>query len=364
MTDGLIRLLDHSHIATVVRTVGVDTFMDEVIERLRGAFGDHQPELLETQPRRGFEYRKPGLGLVEWMPAMEVGRRVGVKTVGYHPSNPAERGLASVFANTTLYDTTTGRLTAICDATLLTAVRTGAASAVATDILAIDAPIRLGVIGCGAQSVTQIHALSRVRPIAEVIAFDADPDVAASLSSRLEPVITVPQLTLVDDPADVARAADVLCTVTSADIGAGPVFREAELRDWLHINAVGADFPGKTEIPLSVLHRATVFADYLPQCLLEGEAQQLVADDIEAELPELVANHQRFRALADRLTVFDSTGWAIEDMVAADVAFEYADQLGIGEVFALHDHSVDPFDPYELLRRPADGLGHGERVVR
>lgn len=357
MTDGFIRVLDHGHIAAVVRAVGIDAFMDEVIDRLRNVLGGHEPELVETQPRGGFEYRKPALGLVEWMPAMEVGRRVGVKTVGYHPSNPTERGLASVYANTTLYDTTTGRLTAICDATLLTAVRTGAASAVATDILAIDRPVRLGVIGCGAQAVTQVHAISRVREISELVAFDADHDVAFSLRRRIEPVAGDLNVVVVDDPALVAGAVDVLCTVTSVDIGAGPVFGDTALAEWLHVNAVGADFPGKTELPLSLLRRATVLADYLPQCLVEGESQRLTAEDIAAEFPELVKSHARFRDLRDQLTVFDSTGWAVEDLAAADAAFEHAERLGIGEVFALHDHAIDPFDPYEMICPPAADAG-------
>lgn len=349
MTDGFIRVLDHAHVTEVVRSVGLDTFMDEAIAALRGAFHDHEPEVLETQPRGGFEYRKPALGLVEWMPAMEVGRRVGVKTVGYHPTNPVERGLASVYANTTLYDTTTGRLTAICDATLLTAIRTGAASAVATDVLAIDTPVRLGVIGCGAQAVTQIHAISRVREITQIVAFDADRDVAASLRRRLESVLPAAVVTVVDDPADVAAAVDVLCTVTSVDIGAGPVFADTGVPAWLHVNAVGADFPGKTEVPLSLLRRASVFADYLPQCVVEGETQQLSAADVIAEFPGLVRSHERFAALRTDLTVFDSTGWAVEDLVVADLAFEHAARLNVGEVFALHDHAIDPFDPYEMF---------------
>ena len=122
MTNDMIRVLDHADVAELVRRVGVDALMDEVIDRLVTTIGHHQPEVLETQPRGGFSYHKPALGLVEWMPAMELGRRVGVKTVGYHPTNPIERRLPSVYANTTLYDTTTGRLTAICDSTTLTAI--------------------------------------------------------------------------------------------------------------------------------------------------------------------------------------------------------------------------------------------------
>ncbi|MEO0493134.1 MAG: ornithine cyclodeaminase family protein [Actinomycetota bacterium] len=349
MTNGTIRVLDHADVADVVRRAGADAFMDEVIERLADAIGDHRPEVLETQPRGGFSYHKPALGLVEWMPAMELGRRVGVKTVGYHPSNPAERRLPSVYANTTLYDTTTGRLTAICDSTMLTAIRTGAASAIATDILAIDGSVRLGVIGCGAQAVTQIHAISRVRTVTEVVAFDADADVAATLADRVGAVVPGVRIRIADDAGAVARAVDVLCTVTSVDIGAGPVFADDGLRDWLHVNAVGADFPGKTEVPLSTLRRAAVFPDYPPQCVVEGEAQQLDPAELDVDFPSLVARRAEFRDLRGRLTVFDSTGWAVEDLIAADVAFEHAERLGVGREIELHHDALDPFSPYESL---------------
>lgn len=349
MNTGTIRVLDHADVAEVARQVGIDAFMDEVIIRLVTTIGDHRPEVLETQPRGGFNYRKPALGLVEWMPAMELGRRVGVKTVGYHPTNPVERRLPSVYANTTLYDATTGRLTAICDSTMLTAIRTGAASAVATDILAIDGSIRLGVIGCGAQAVTQIHAISRVRTITEVVAFDADAEVAATLAERVAPLVPGLRIRLVDDAASVAGAVDVLCTVTSVDIGAGPVFRDEGLRDWLHVNAVGADFPGKTEIPLSVLRRGTVFPDYVPQCLVEGEAQQMTEADLAVDFPGLISGRDELESMRRELTVFDSTGWAVEDLIAADVAFEHAERLGIGQQIELHHDTVDPYNPFETL---------------
>ena len=174
------RILTQQCLADLVTAVGLDAVLDDLIDRLRVALGSHDADAIETMPRDGFRYTKPDLGLIEWMPAMVLGSTVSIKTVGYHPTNPSERGVPTIMSTTSLHDTTDGRLLALCDSTLLTALRTGAASAIVSDILAIENATTLGVIGCGAQAVTQIHAISRVRPIDRVDAYDADPGVALS----------------------------------------------------------------------------------------------------------------------------------------------------------------------------------------
>ena len=102
--------------------------MDLMIERLRARFLDHSADGVEVRARDGFRYDKPDLGLIEWMPTHEIGGPVVVKMVGYHPANPVQRALPSVIATSSMWDTESGHLIAIADATLLTAVRTGAAS--------------------------------------------------------------------------------------------------------------------------------------------------------------------------------------------------------------------------------------------
>ncbi|MEZ5263551.1 MAG: hypothetical protein R2755_17700 [Acidimicrobiales bacterium] len=174
---------------------------------------------------------------------MELGRVVAVKTVGYHPRNPTRKGLPSVMATTSLYDTATGQLVALVDATLLTALRTGAASAVATEVLAVDGPLHVGVIGCGAQAVTQLHAVSRVRSIERITVLDTDPAVAASFGRRVAFLDRPPEVVERDGDLRLLADVDVLCTCTSVDVGKGPVLRDGPHRPWLHVNAVGADFP-------------------------------------------------------------------------------------------------------------------------
>jgi len=345
------RVLDLKALSAVVADAGLDHLLDELIERLFAAFRDHHRDHVTTLARAGFQYDKPDFGLVEWMPAMTNGHRVSIKTVAYHPSNPVERRQPSVLATTSLYDTVDGRLLAICESTFLTAFRTGAASAVATDVLAGQSSRVLGVIGCGAQTVAQIHGVSRVRPIDQVLAYDTNPDVAATLVDRLPQSVTAEVRVIgPDEVAAILTDADIVCTATSNEVGSPPVLRSGPTRPGLHVNAVGSDFPGKIEVDIDLLRRAVVCPDFAEQCLVEGEAQQLTLADLGPDLPRLVADRHRLESLRDELTVFDSTGWAFEDLIAAELFTEHAERLGVGTEVDLQPTPTDPYDPYESVR--------------
>lgn len=346
ITTNTTAVLTASDISEIIRTVGLNHFMDDVIARIRGAALELDPETTLTIERGGFQYEKPTLGLVEWMPSMELGRAVGIKTVGYHPSNPTQRHLPSVMATTSIHDTSTGGLVALVEATLLTAIRTGAASAVVSDVLAASDSSVLGLVGCGAQAVTQAHAISRIRPITRIVAFDADPSIAATLAERLPLAIPID---LVETAADAIADADIVSTATTVEIGAGPVVQFGDFRPGVHINAVGADFPGKTELPVELLRAALVVPDEVAQCLKEGESQQLSEDELGPTLAELVQNAETFAEWRSELTVFDSTGWALEDLIIAEIALDYARELTIGYHTQLQHAPTDPYSPYESL---------------
>jgi ornithine cyclodeaminase/alanine dehydrogenase-like protein (mu-crystallin family) len=345
-----VKLVRAADVAGVIRARGVDRLLDELIERLTEALATYEATKVPTPPRDGFSYELPAPGLLEWMPAMEVGRVVAVKTVGYHPANPAERALPTVLSTTSLYDPGTGRLVALLDSTLLTALRTGAASALATDLLARPGPVAVGLVGCGAQAVTQLHGITRVRPVDRVLVVDADPAVAATFARRTRfadrPVEVVPHAAR----ARVLAEADVLCTATSVAVGAGPVLEDGEHRPWLHVNAVGSDFPGKRELPASLLERAVVCPDLLAQCLAEGELQHAPPSSIGPDLATLVQQREAHEALRHRLTVFDSTGWSLEDLVVAELVLDHAAVLGLGRAVDLQPGGGDPRDPYAGLQ--------------
>jgi ornithine cyclodeaminase/alanine dehydrogenase-like protein (mu-crystallin family) len=335
-------------IRIIVQKVGLDHLMDAMITRLTTTFRQFDAACYSIPARSGFTYHNPYLGLLEWMPVMQHQAAVAIKVVGYHPSNPARNGLPTILSTVSSYDTHTGHLVGLADATFLTALRTGAASAIATRALMHPDSRVVGLIGAGAQAVSQLHALSRVFEIDHVMVYDVDPTVTRSFSARVE------FLNLEVTPIDVsglsrlASDADVICTATSVEIGAGEVFHDQDLKPHLHVNAVGADFPGKFEVPLTLLQRSFVCPDFPEQAFKEGECQRLLPEQIGGSLVDVIQQPAKYAYARQISSVFDSTGWALEDQVAMDLLLDYAGELGLGMAIELESASRDPRDPYHF----------------
>lgn len=339
-------VLTAADLRELVEAIGLDDLLLKVMERLRTGLSAARSGAFQSLPRAGFFDTEPVTGLLEWMPGRD-GRRTTVKIVGYHPDNPAS-AKPTILSVAALFDNDTGHMAALADATFLTALRTGAASAVATDVLAREDAEVLGLIGCGAQAVSQLHAISKVRRIQRVLLYDVDHAVEDSFPARIAPL----GLDVAFEPTPIdslAASCDILVTCTSVAPQAGPVFQPTDHRPGLHINAVGSDFPGKTEVPRTLLERAFICADYPAQCLEEGECQQLDADAIDCDLPELWARAEEFRPRRSELTVFDSTGWALEDHFALEVIVEKATEFGLGSMMEIEAAARDPYDPYGFL---------------
>jgi alanine dehydrogenase len=341
-------VLDARDIARIISTVGRDEVMDRITGSLLTAFrGLARGDGGDTPARGGFTREANGQGCLEWMPHHQPGESVTIKTVAYSPGNPEHCSLPTILGTIARFDDVTGRLTALADGVVLTAIRTGAASAVASRLLARPDSSVVGLIGAGAQAVTQLHGLSRVFDIGQVLVHDVDPRHLASFAQRVDflglDVRTAPA-------AEVVAAADILCTATSVEVDGGPVFQDAGLREHLHVNAIGADLPGKTELPKSLLERAFVCTDHIEQALREGECQQLGADRIGAHLPQLCAAPELAHPHRSRTTVFDSTGFALEDHVALDVMLELATDLGLGTPVDIEYHPADALEVYPPIK--------------
>ena len=345
--------LDASDVRSLALRVGVDAFMDDLIARLTDAIRRVDPAVTQVPPRSGVYYEQPEWGLLECMPAHVGEEGTTVKLVGYHPGNPERRGLPSVISTLSVFDTRSGHLRGLVDGTFLTALRTGAASAVASRVLAMPDSRTVGVIGCGAQAVTQIHALSRVFPIRTIIAHDIRQEAARTLAARITfldvPVSVVGRESLMD----LLTASDILCTCTSSAPGQGSLFEDFANQPHLHVNAVGSDFRGKVELPVELLRRCLVCPDFREQAMVEGECQQLDGPGIGPDLTTLIQNREAYSHAPSIPTVFDSTGWALEDHVAALMVLDYARDLGIGRHVAFECLFPDPADPYSLLREAA-----------
>lgn len=335
------------HIGALIDKLGVDHLMTAMIDELQQAFRGFNPKTQQVRTRDGFHYHVPALGLLEWMPCMHLGEQITVKMVAYHPDNPVQGKLPTILSTVHIYDPRTGHLRGLIDGTFLTALRTGAASCVASQILAKPDSRVVGIIGCGAQAVTQLHALSLHYDLQTVLIRDINPAAEASFAARVQRFLGPTAEVRPASVEQIVPAVDILVTATSQPPGEAPLFAALETRPGLHVNAVGSDFAGKVELPLSLLNRAFVCPDDRQQAMLEGECQRLTADQIGPELWELVQSSE----LADRqrqaLTVFDSTGWALEDQVAGNLLLRLAQQHNLGERIQLERITRDPLNPYD-----------------
>jgi ornithine cyclodeaminase/alanine dehydrogenase-like protein (mu-crystallin family) len=344
-------ILEASDIASLVGKVGVHRLMDDVIEGVVAAIKAYDPSVAQVPPRGGVHYLKPEWGLIEAMPAHFGESGTTVKLVGYHPANPVSYKVPSVVASLTVFDAATGHLVGFLDGTFLTALRTGAASAVASKFLASPDSRTVGIVGCGAQAVTQLHALSRCFEIDRVIAYDRDPDVSASLRERIRFLDLEIEVVNFDGVSGLLERSDILCTCTSSAPGDGPIFEDFANRPHLHINAIGSDFRGKIELPFALLKRSVVCPDFHAQAIAEGDCQQLEEAMIGPDLRTVIQDEARHTKLRNELTVFDSTGWALEDHVSALIVLDYARKLGLGRDVVFECLPPDPKDPYSFLAR-------------
>ncbi|MGI9264606.1 MAG: ornithine cyclodeaminase family protein [Gammaproteobacteria bacterium] len=362
-------ILTASDVRDIVHRVGLDELMDETIVRLNDAFAGFDPAKIVVPARDGFQYETPDMGLLEWMPGMRTGESAHIKVVGYHPNNGVRHDLPTILSTLSMYGVSDGHLRGVMDGTFITALRTGAASAIASRVLARPDASVLGFIGCGAQAVTQFHALSRVFQLSDVYIFDLDPLAMTTFTDRVRCLglnhVQIHHL----PPQDFLAALDILCTATSVGIGEGPVFKDQQLKPHIHVNAIGSDFPGKVELPVELLTRSLVCPDFGAQAIKEGECQQLEATDIGPDIYTLVKEQSCYEAKRETCTVFDSTGWALEDMVCMDMFMEYAASFEIGRFLELECVSSDYLNPYQFLfEAPTDDAlpgsnGELKRVV-
>jgi ornithine cyclodeaminase len=163
---------------------------------------------------------------------------------------------------------------------------------------------------------------------------------------------------------EVVSQSVIISTAISIEKGKGPVFQDCEVKPWLHVNAVGSDFKGKYEILVSLLKRSIVVPDFLAQALVEGECQQLHHREIGATLTEIIQSLNKYPSLKENLTIFDSTGWAFEDLIAMEILIDQARKLELGIEIQIECYSSDPENPYESFNKPAANsmVGYGDKL--
>lgn len=323
----------------VLTEVEVESLMTqaEVIEAVEKAFVDFSRGNAQMPAKVYLEFPKYS-GDLRAMPAALGDRYAGVKLVNSHGRNP-DRGLPAVVGTYMLYDQETGMPLCLMGATVLTAMRTAAASAVATRHLARSDAGTVGLIGAGVQAGYQLRAVAEVMGVRQVLVW-APPaghakrdEVVAAMRTEHPDVEFV-----VVDKAVEAAGADVVCTVTSSR---RPLISGSDVTAGTHINAVGADGPGKQELDPSLLGGSIVVVDEMHQAEHGGEINVAVSQglfstaDVAGTLGEVIAGDVPGRSSDEQITIFDSTGLAIQDIAVAILAYERAQEQGAGTAIEL-----------------------------
>ena len=289
-------------------------------------------------------------GVIELMPISD-DTSYSFKYVNGHPKN-TQVGLPTVMAFGVLADVRTGIPTLLSELTLTTALRTAATSAVAARALARPDSRVMALIGNGAQSEFQAMAFKHLVGIEEIRLFDTDPAATAKLVDNLQVMFDSGlKLTVCKSTREAVKGADIVTTVT-ADKTHAAIITQDMVEPGMHINAVGGDCPGKTELHEDVLRHAAVFVEYAPQTRVEGDIQQMPAGFAVTELWQVLAGKQSGRINNSMVTVFDSVGFALEDFAALRFMRDAAALLGLGEQIALIPEMADPKNLFGQLGMP------------
>ncbi len=287
-------------------------------------------------------------GVIELMPVSDA-KTYAFKYVNGHPSNH-RFNLPTVMAFGALADVDTGIPELLSELTLTTALRTAAMSAVATIALARPGSRRMALIGNGAQSEFQALAFHHLVGIEEIRLFDTDRKATDKLMRNL--AHTNLRVFACDSVAQAVRGADIVTTVT-ADKTNATILTPELIEPGMHINGVGGDCPGKTELHPDVLRGASVFVEYEPQTRIEGDLQHLPADFAVTELWRVLGGQVQGRSNDTEVTLFDSVGFALEDFSALRYMRDTAKRLGVGQSLALIPELANPKDLFSLIHPDA-----------
>ncbi len=263
------------------------------------------------------------------------GEALAIKVVSLFPQNPA-RGLAYIQAAVLVLEPDSGRALAVLEGNALTAIRTGAASGAAIDLLARKDSKVVGLIGAGTQARTQLEAACTVRHIERVFIYDPHLDKAKVLADEMAGRGPIPEaIHVAANPTEAIQEADIICTATTS---LTPVFEDTAVKAGTHISAVGSYTPDMQEVPAETIARASVVVDSRTACLEEAgdliqplRAGLFDVSHIHAELGEIVLGRKAGRVSADQITYFKSVGIAVQDAVAAQLALDNARRMKLGQ---------------------------------
>jgi alanine dehydrogenase len=311
--------------------------MSEAIEAVKRAFAQLSAGRADVPLRTSLDVPSHN-GVTLFMPAyLADDDAMAMKIVSVFNDNPS-KGLPLIHALVVVVNAETGAPEAVMDGTCLTALRTGAASGAATDVLARQDARVTAIFGAGAQGRTQLEAICAVRPIEEAWMYDIDQARAETVAGEMSESLGLP-IKVAETPGQAIHHADVICTATTSS---SPVFEDVHVQPGTHINAIGAYTPQMQEIPPETVLRAKVIIDHHEAALAEAgdllipmERGLMTAEHIHAELGEVIAGVSAGRETAEEITLFKSVGVAVQDVATARAVLEAAPEVGLGMNVAL-----------------------------
>nr|WP_172691280.1 ornithine cyclodeaminase [Agrobacterium radiobacter]ASK45957.1 ornithine cyclodeaminase [Agrobacterium radiobacter] len=340
----IVPFISVENMMDLVVSTGVENFLVQLAGYIEEDF--RRWESFDKTPRIASHSKE---GVIELMPTSD-GTLYGFKYVNGHPKNMKE-GRQTVTAFGVLSDVGNGYPLLLTEMTILTALRTAATSAVAAKYLARKNSRSMAIIGNGAQSEFQARAFKAILGIDTLRLFDIDPEATARCSRNLQRFGF--QIEACTSAEQAVEGADIITTVT-ADKQYATILTDNMVGPGIHINAVGGDCPGKTELHRDILLRSDIFVEYPPQTRIEGEIQQLPADYPVTELWQVIAGAREGRASDRQITLFDSVGFATEDFSALRYV---RDRVEGSSHSSPLDLIADPDEPRDLfgmlLRRQA-----------
>lgn len=337
----IVPFVSVDHMMKLVLRIGVETFLKELAGYVEEDF--RRWEVFDKTPRVAAHSAE---GVIELMPTSD-GQLYGFKYVNGHPKNMRE-GLQTVVAFGALSDAGNGYPMLLTEMTLLTALRTAATSSLAARYLAPKGARCMAIIGNGAQSEFQAMAFKALLGIDRLRLYDLDPAATAKCARNLAGQGFA--IETYRSPEEAVEGAQIITTVT-ADKQLATILTDNMVGPGVHINAVGGDCPGKTELHPDILRRSDIFVEYPPQTRIEGEIQQLPPDYPVNELWEVIAGKREGRRDARQITLFDSVGFATEDFSALRYVRDKIAGTGLYEELDLLADPDDPRDLFGMLLR-------------
>jgi ornithine cyclodeaminase/alanine dehydrogenase-like protein (mu-crystallin family) len=263
-------------------------------------------------------------------------KRISLKTITLFDDNP-KKELPLIHALVTVFDATNGKPLAIMDGAHLTALRTGAGSGVATELLSREDSQVAAIFGAGEQGRTQLEAICAVRKIKKTLIFDPNKTKAKQFAVEMSNNLSI--IVKVASSKSELKEADIICTATNS---AEPVFSDNDLKLGAHINAIGSYKPNKREIPSKTIQKAKVIVDNKESCLTEAgdllipiEEGIITENHILAEVGGIISNKKQIRRSEDEITFFKSVGNAIQDLITANEVIKVANKSDIGQIIRL-----------------------------